>query len=510
MLLDAGHDRIVDFEIVEPGAPASEVADWAAPRLPARTRLRIDDEDVASALAERVGRGVEIVVALTPEIDAALDHLEAFIEAQARGERDHEHDWRDDASAAARTGFYAAGARFEELQPWTLASDGHVLAIDVPKLQWTSACASILGQLGESFGLLLLRSMDDYCAFLRLSEAPLAARRSTATGVPHFSVNFEHPRELPGGKKLARTARAHGFEPGPEGRIPYIMKASADGVLTPPTTDDYRLATACLEGVRRFVEKNRALFTAPPRKRVRERLTVVMPAGKLDVVVTAPPADLPWRWGEEEPLEGLHERDRAEILAGYRAAREAAGAPADEFEADLWAAEEMLLFKARFGGHLADWRPADIKAYLLDYYPSHGSVTGEEELRGLPGRFDAFLGWLVSSKRGARAPLESARSRLAELRPRFLRDAADPRRFGPAKSLAVAMQEAGVDVTDEDAVDAFVNEYNRRAEEDPSPVARPARRPKAWVWDGQGPPPDPRAPCPCGSGRRYRKCCMPR
>jgi hypothetical protein len=288
------------------------------------------------------------------------------------------------------------------------------------------------------------------------------------------------------------------------------MKASADGVLTPPTTDDSRLATACLEGVRRFVEKNHDIFTAPPRKSIRKRLTVAMPAGSLKVVVTAPPADLPWRWGEEEPLDGLHERDREEILAGYRAAREASHDPAEEVESDLWTAEEMLRFKATFGGDLADWRPADIKAYLLDYYPSHGSVTGEEELRGLPGRLDAFLDWLVSSKRGARAPLESARSRLAELRPRFLREAADPSRFGPAKSLVVAMQEAGVDVTDKDAVDAFVEEYNRRAGEDPSPVAHSGRRPKAWVWDGQDPPPDPRAPCPCGSGRRYRKCCMPR
>jgi hypothetical protein len=269
--------------------------------VPPRTRLRVEDEEIASALGERVGEDVEVVVALTPEVDDALDHFEAFTEAQGGG---RSHDWSDDAEEAARAGFYAAAARFEEGRPWELASDGHVLAIDVPELEQRGACASILGQAGESFGLLLLRSVDDYCAFLRLAGATERVRRGPGTGVPYFSVNFEHPRDLPGGKKLASRARAHGFEPGPEGRVPNIVKASADAVPTPPTTDDYRLATACLEGVRRFVEKHGRLFTEPPRQRITERLKVAMPAGPLAVEVAAPPPELPWRWGEEEPLAG--------------------------------------------------------------------------------------------------------------------------------------------------------------------------------------------------------------
>jgi uncharacterized protein YchJ len=75
----------------------------------------------------------------------------------------------------------------------------------------------------------------------------------------------------------------------------------------------------------------------------------------------------------------------------------------------------------------------------------------------------------------------------------------------------LAMRDADVDVTDQSAVDSFIEEYNRKILDDPSLLpSPPGRRSKAWVWDGEGPPPDPRAPCPCGSGRRYRKCCMPR
>ena len=56
--------------------------------------------------------------------------------------------------------------------------------------------------------------------------------------------------------------------------------------------------------------------------------------------------------------------------------------------------------------------------------------------------------------------------------------------------------------------------FLRRVQEDPSLLPRlpgePGPHGKAWVCTPDQPPPDPRGPCPCGSGKRYRKCCMPR
>ena len=129
-------------------------------------------------------------------------------------------------------------------------------------------------------------------------------------------------------------------------------------------------------------------------------------------------------------------------------------------------------------------------------------------------RLDSFLAWLGAGGRGRAAGVRAARKRLAECREAFLRDASDPRRFGVAKTLVQAMRAASVDPADPAAVDSFMHDFNRRLADDPSllptPTFRVRRQDKAWVWSGEDPAPDPQAPCPCGSGRRYRKCCLPR
>ena len=512
VLLDVGADRMIAIEAVEPGSSPAAVAAWASGRLRPGIRLRVDDRALAQAVRRRVGEGVEVLEAPTPEIDGAVDSLEA-VTARTREGRGREPAWADGAAADAKARFYVAAEHFEQARPWAHASDGHVLAIDVPSLGWTGACVSILGKAEDTFGLLLLRSLADYERFVRLGDAVFESpRHAPGAGVPLFSVNFDRPRDLPGGKRLSAEARAHGFVPGSRGRVPYILNFSPDAVATPPTTDDYRLATACLEAVCRFVEEHGELFTTGPRERLEERSTILLPGGNLEVVVTCPPRDLPWRWGEQEPIEGLRERDRDEITTALRAARLAGGASSEEADADGSAAHEMLEFKAERGGALTDWLPEDVAAYLLEYYPSHGSETGEE-LSTVPSRLDAFLAWQGASGRGRAARVAAARKRLEECREAFLRDARDPRRFGVAKTVVQAMRAANVDPSDPGAVDSFMRDFNRRLADDPSLLPTPTlpvrRQDKAWVWNGEDLAPDPQAACPCGSGRRYCKCCRP-
>jgi len=174
--------------------------------------------------------------------------------------------------------------------------------------------------------------------------------------------------------------------------------------------------------------------------------------------------------------------------------------------------DEALRFKAS-GGEPGDrWTADDVEEYLLRHYPVRGSAP-DEELELVPASLDAFLGWLGTLRKGRVVALRAARERLARCRDRFLIDARDPRRFGPAKTLLRAMVREGVDPTDSRAVDAFMAQFNERVQKDPSLMPLPEdllHRGKAWGWTPDQPPPDPRGPCPCGSGKRYRKCCMPR
>jgi hypothetical protein len=218
-------------------------------------------------------------------------------------------------------------------------------------------------------------------------------------------------------------------------------------------------------------------------------------------------------WGQEEPIEGLRNGDAFALREAFRDSRRAAGASEDEAEGACMNVYEALRFKAERGEPVERWTADDVQEYLLDYYPGHGGADDEEELELVPRHLDAFLEWLAASGRGEAGPLGTARARLARCRDAFLRDARDPKLFGLAKTVVRAMQREGVDPTDRRAADRFLAEFNERLQKDPSLLPMPSDAPhrrRLWVWTPDQPPPDPKGPCPCGSGKRYRKCCMPR
>ena len=61
---------------------------------------------------------------------------------------------------------------------------------------------------------------------------------------------------------------------------------------------------------------------------------------------------------------------------------------------------------------------------------------------------------------------------MGEFEEEFRAAATDPSAFGPAKSILMAMQEAGVDLTDEGQVDARIEGFNARPIEGRRKVVR--------------------------------------
>lgn len=512
LLVDAASGFVIGSEVVEPDASDDAVAAWAEGMLEPGVSLRVDDERLADALRARLGPGRPVRVGPIPELRAPLAALSRFMGRRAGPRRDAPR-WTDEAAPEARIGFYDAAAQFERSRPWAVAGDGQILRLDVPALGWEGAYASILGAAGENFGLLLLRSLEDYVAFTRFADrGSTAGRRRRQTGIPILSVNYDHPDELSGGRELAKEARGLGWKPGKEGRLAYVLKISPENVPQGLTTDDYRFATAGLEAVRVFVEEHRRLFREPSEERIEKRLRIAMPTGEVEVRVTAPPADLPWAWGEEEPIDGLRRRDAETAREAFREARRAAGASETEADEACQFVDEALRYKANRGEPVERWTADDVEEYLLEYYPARGGAA-DEEIELVPLHLDALLEWLAATGRGAAGPLRTARARIARCRDAFLRDARDPRLFGPAKTLVRAMHREGVDPTDRRAVDRFMEKFNERLRKDPSLLPMPGdapRRRKLWVWTPDQPRPDPQGLCPCGSGKRYRRCCMPR
>jgi len=84
----------------------------------------------------------------------------------------------------------------------------------------------------------------------------------------------------------------------------------------------------------------------------------------------------------------------------------------------------------------------------------------------------------------------------------------DPSYWGPAKTFAMSVEAAGIDITDREAVQKYIEQQNHRLleEEDSDwdtgndyapPIPIVSHEPKIGRND----------PCPCGSGRKYKKCC---
>ena len=431
LLVEAASGFVIASDVVHPEASADEVAARVESSLKPGVSLRVDDEAIAEALRARLGPDQPVHVGPVPELRAPLAALTRFVGRGGRSRREQPL-WTDDASAEARIGFFNAAAQFERSAPWEAAGDGQVLGLDVPAFGWEGACASILGAAGEEFGLLLFRSVEDYVLFTRLaSEAERPATRRRGIGMLLLSVNFEQPANVTGGEVLAERARAHGWTPGPEGRLAYLLKVGPDSAVQPLTTEDYRLATAGLEAVRVFVGKNGRLFEAPPEERIETRSRIVMPTGEVEVRVTAPPDDLPWAWGEEEPIDGLRRIESASLLEGFLEARRASGAGEEEVDRIQSVVDEALRFKASRGEAGDRWTADEVEEYLLRHYPLRGGAP-DEDVDLVPDGLDAFLEWLAAVGKGRAADLRAARGRIARCRDRFLTEASNPGGSAPA------------------------------------------------------------------------------
>lgn len=87
----------------------------------------------------------------------------------------------------------------------------------------------------------------------------------------------------------------------------------------------------------------------------------------------------------------------------------------------------------------------------------------------------------------------------------------DPSNFGMAKSLFMAGEKAGFDMTDEDDLNRFIIAYNASLLAQSAAGAKKTRSTtsmrRAALIQRQSQRVGRNDPCSCGSGRKYKKCC---
>jgi hypothetical protein len=159
------------------------------------------------------------------------------------------------------------------------------------------------------------------------------------------------------------------------------------------------------------------------------------------------------------------------------------GLPPQRVDAAALATGLMADFRADYLGLDADaWVADELDEFLLDWVPRKVSLD-DDEVDEFPGAVaDAFL-FLGATGRMAGGEAAELSTRALGHGARFIEAMGDPARVGPAGAIIAAMRADGVEVGDEEAVQAWIDEFNARTRDErdavlgsalPAPATRPS------------------------------------
>ena len=256
---------IVGTALVHPGEPVTRFADAlreamrrpliGAPRRP--DRIRVADPALAEMARGALGGHASIRVAPTPELDAVVRDMAGAVTAAADAEPESYLEGGRVSPQVVADLFRAAQVLFT-LAPWKQASDSQVLRVDIPRLDVAGACLSVIGALGESFGILLFPSLAGYDAF------GAAAERSSPggpvdLGTTCLSLTFERGADIP--PAMRREIAEHQWPVAGADAYPRVAMRDRDGMPRPLTERDVRVMAACARSLSAFCIKHGDLWS---------------------------------------------------------------------------------------------------------------------------------------------------------------------------------------------------------------------------------------------------------
>lgn len=253
---------------------------FGRPHAPAR--LRVASPELAETL--RAGcPSIDIVRAPTPELDEIVAML-----AEQLGEGDEAAPsyLSPELGPDAIASLFRAAAGLFRAQPWKhVPSDQSVLSVTIEKLALRDAVLSVIGQMGQSLGIVLFSGIEDFEAYL---DAADAVQLGDALELPpHFALNFERRDDLPAA--LRQEIDEHQWVVAGADAFPWMMVLDEDMVARPPTPADVAIAEAVACALTAVLVEKEALCSAwsggAPFSRT---LPVHTSVGDLEVTLRAP------------------------------------------------------------------------------------------------------------------------------------------------------------------------------------------------------------------------------
>ena len=300
--LDVTNDLIVGSEAFKPGEPLSVEAELLAtamkrpmagkPRSP--SSIRVADSALAALLRGRLDPDVRIDVAETPELDRVIELMAASL---TRDEQDASYLEDGKITSDTMRRFFAAAAKLWKMAPWKNVHDSQLLRLDCPALEARNKVVSIIGNLGESFGVLVFDSLDGFEAMAGYSDAHMAGKQPINLGTRVFSINFERGADIP--KAMRREIDRHGWRVPDANSYPRIQWIDPDRMVRPLTERDVVFATACAEGITEFFARHGNDIAGGTFKQAGERIALADLPGRPTIELAAPHPGRAWEEEDE-------------------------------------------------------------------------------------------------------------------------------------------------------------------------------------------------------------------
>ncbi len=253
---------------------------FGKPHVPAR--VRVASSELAEALRAAHG-AIEVICAPTPEIDDVLAAMREHMNEAGETEQTYlSPDIGPDAIGA----FFRAAAGLFRAQPWkTVPSDQSLLSVTIDRLGVRDAAISVIGQMGQSLGLILFSGIDDFEAYLEAAAAFEHGEEPTMP--PHFALNFERGAEL--SAPLRKEIAQHGWEVAGPDAYPWLVAVDEDIVARSPTAEEVAIAEAIARALPVLLSEREALLGAWNGEASIERtLSVSTHAGDVELTLRAP------------------------------------------------------------------------------------------------------------------------------------------------------------------------------------------------------------------------------
>lgn len=209
--------------------------------VPAPRRLRATSSELADLLRGVTELAVDREPADMPELVALGGDIQQLLQ-QTGLHADLGPSYFGDGRVGVDVvrSFFAAALAFRDARPWRRLAGGEVLDLEIPALGIDGAGA-ILVHDDDTGGLAILADPEDLADF---SSGADELRNALA-------LCFLPRRELPEGLR----AELRRLDVPPRiGRLPVLVALGELGLPRPLTADDYRVATATIEAVRRFAD----------------------------------------------------------------------------------------------------------------------------------------------------------------------------------------------------------------------------------------------------------------